>query len=177
MDTVQCIKTRRSIRKFLDKSIERDLLNEVIELASFSPSWKNTQIPRYIVLETTEKINELADNLGEHNKNIVLQAPVVIVMSMVKERCGYERDGSFTTSKEDRWEMFDAGVTSQTLSLAIHNAGLGCVIMGVFDEDKIASIVNLPDNEKIAAIIPVGYPETNPPMPKRKSLEEIARYM
>ena len=51
MNTIECIKTRRSIRKFKPDSIDHSLLDSLISTASYSPSWKNTQITRYIVIE------------------------------------------------------------------------------------------------------------------------------
>jgi hypothetical protein len=63
-------------------------------------------------------------------------------MTCVTGRCGYERDGSFSTPKGDRWEMFDAGIAAQTFCLAAHEMGLGTVIMGVFDENKVNEVID-----------------------------------
>ena len=52
MDTTQCIQTRRSIRKYKPDPIDHTLLESIISTASYSPSWKNTQITRYIAIET-----------------------------------------------------------------------------------------------------------------------------
>lgn len=51
MNTVDCIKSRRSIRRFKPDSVKHSLVEEIISAASFSPSWKNTQITRYIAIE------------------------------------------------------------------------------------------------------------------------------
>ena len=51
MDTTQCIQTRRSIRKYKSDPIDHTLLESIISTASYSPSWKNTQITRYIAIE------------------------------------------------------------------------------------------------------------------------------
>ena len=60
MDLVTGIKERRSIRKFQERQVPHQLLTEVVEVARFAPSWKNTQIARYIVVEDREKIAKLA---------------------------------------------------------------------------------------------------------------------
>ena len=96
---------------------------------------------------------------------------------MVEKRCGYERDGSFTTSKEDRWEMFDAGIASQTFCLAAHDAGIGTVILGIFDESKVAEAISLPEGEKVAALIVMGYPAQECEAPKRKEIADLVRYL
>ena len=44
MEAIECIKTRRSIRKYEDKPVDRSLIEEIIEIARFAPSWKNSKI-------------------------------------------------------------------------------------------------------------------------------------
>lgn len=51
MDAQQCILTRRSVRQFADRPVSRELLEKVVSLAAYAPSWKNTQISRYIAIE------------------------------------------------------------------------------------------------------------------------------
>lgn len=179
MDIFEGIQTRRSIRKFQDIKISHDVFEEIVRLTSCAPSWKNTQIARYILLEDDALIKRLAiEGVPgfQFNVNTIQNAPNVVVVSYVTQRSGYERDGSFSTSKEDRWEMFDAGIASQTLCLAAHGKGYGTVIMGVFDEQKVAGLVGLPETQKVAAIIPIGLPAEAPPIPKRKSVEDLITY-
>ena len=180
MEALECIKTRRSIRKFKKELVTKDTLNAIIEAASMSPSWKNTQIVRYNIVESEDLKKDIAENgtLGfEHNRDIINGAPQLVVVSIIGMRCGYERDGSFTTSKEDRWEMFDAGIASQTFCLAAHDMGVGSVILGIFDEDQIAKAISLPEGEKVAALIPIGYPDQECVAPKRKTTDELMRVM
>lgn len=96
---------------------------------------------------------------------------------MIKGRCGYEKDGSFSTPKEERWEMFDAGIASQTFCLAAHEKGIGSVIIGIFDESKVEEVVSIPEGQQLAAIIAVGYPEVVPDAPKRKTVEELVSFI
>ena len=51
MTAKECIMTRRSIRQFSDKPVDEAILRDIIETASFSPSWKNTQITRYVAVK------------------------------------------------------------------------------------------------------------------------------
>ena len=62
MDLITGIKERRSVRRFADKPVPRELIAEVVEIARFAPSWKNTQIARYIVVEDPEKTAALASD-------------------------------------------------------------------------------------------------------------------
>lgn len=53
MNSLECIRTRRSVRKFTEQKVPHELLEELVETARFAPSWKNTQIVRYIAVEDT----------------------------------------------------------------------------------------------------------------------------
>ncbi len=180
MDAITCcIKERRSVRKFEEKKIPQEVIKELVETASYAPSWKNTQIVRYIVLEDREKIDNVAQDcvLGfEYNTKTMKNAAALILVTMIKGRCGYEKDGSFSTPKEDRWEMFDAGIAAQTLCLAAHEKGIGSVIIGIFDEAKVEEVVAIPEGQQLAAIIAVGYPAVIPDAPKRKLVEELVSF-
>ncbi|MCF8057286.1 MAG: nitroreductase [Desulfocapsa sp.] len=57
MDTLECIKTRRSIRKFTDEPIPRKDLEELINIARWSPSYKNSQPWEAIILSGEKKKN------------------------------------------------------------------------------------------------------------------------
>ncbi len=180
METLECIKTRRSIRKFKEEPVARETIEAIVAAASMAPSWKNTQISRYHVVEDKEILANIADNCVldfEFNQKTIKRAPQLVVVSMVEKRCGYERDGSFSTSKEDRWEMFDAGIASQTFCLAAHDMGVGTVILGIFDEAKIAEAISLPEGQKVAALIVMGYPNQECDAPPRKSVKDLLNFV
>ncbi|MGN0658747.1 MAG: nitroreductase family protein [Emergencia sp.] len=181
METIKCIRERRSIRKFREEPVSRDVLEEIIAAAAYAPSWKNTQITRYNVVEDRELIGRIADEcvLGfTYNTRTIRNAPQLAVVSYVTGRSGFEKDGSYTTSKEDRWENFDAGIAVQTFCLAAHDRGVGTVILGIFDDCKVAEAVSLPEGEKVAALVALGYPEGDAPaVPPRKEAGDLVRYL
>ena len=177
MKATECIKGRRSIRKYKNDKIDHSVLEAIISNASFSPSWKNTQITRYIAIEDPSIIQKIADDFTpEFNANIIRQAPVLMAVTFIKGRCGFERDGSFSTNKGDRWQMFDVGAACQTFCLAAHDAGLGTVIMGLWDEQGITELLEIPETQELAALIAIGYPDIEPEAPKRKSIEDLLSY-
>ena len=178
MTVQECIKGRRSIRKFKPDKIEHELLSEIVETASFAPSWKNTQITRYIAVEgeLKDKIAAEGTTPFPNNGNIIANAPVLIAVTVVKNRCGYERDGSFTTPRKDTWQMYDAGIASQTFCLAAYDKGVGSVILGIFDQAKIESLLQIPEDRELVALIPIGYPEEAPVAPKRKPVEDLLSF-
>lgn len=178
MTVNECIKGRRSIRKFKAEAIDHELLAEIVETASFAPSWKNTQITRYIAIEgeLKDKIAKEGTAVFPNNGNIIANAPVLIAVTVIKNRCGYERDGSFTTTRGDTWQMYDAGIASQTFCLAAYDRGVGSVILGIFDRDKIESLLELPEDRELVALIPIGYPDEEPAAPKRKTADDLLSF-
>lgn len=176
MNAKECLETRRSIRKYKEDSIPVDILYEIVETAKYAPSWKNTQIARYHVVTNPvlkEKIAKECVCDFTFNTKTLLQAPAIVIVSYVTKRCGYERDGSFTTSKGDRWEMFNAGIATQTFCLAAHEKGVGTCIMGIFDDAKIADVLNLPEDQLVGAVISAGYPAETLEAPARKGADVI----
>lgn len=178
MNALDCIKGRRSIRQFQEKAVDHSLLEQIIETASFAPSWKNSQTIRYIAIEgeLKNKIGRDCTSTFPNNGKIIENAPMLIAVTVIKGRCGYERDGSFTTHRGDTWQMFDAGVASETFCLAAHEAGLGSVIMGIFDEEKITRLLEIPEDRELVALIPVGYPAEEPAAPRRKPVSDLLSY-
>ncbi len=179
MTADECIRGRRSIRRFADRPVTREVLASVVEAASFAPSWKNTQIVRYIALEgeLKDKIASECTSGYARNGEIIKNAPMLIAVTFIKNRSGFEKDGSFSTPKEGGWQMFDTGAACEAFCLAAYAQGLGTVIMGIFDEAEAASLLRLPEDRELGALIPIGYPAEEPAAPKRKSVEELLSYM
>lgn len=178
MTAKECIKGRRSIRQFSDKPVPHDVLEQIVETASFAPSWKHTQITRYIAVEGALKDKIAAECTTAYAKNgeIINSAPMVVAVTYIKNRSGFERDGSFSTPKEGGWQMFDAGIATEAFCLAAYEQGLGTVILGIFDEAKAASYLEIPEDRELVALIPIGYPAEEPVAPKRKPVEELLSY-
>lgn len=178
MNAIECLKTRRSIRKYKPDPISHSLIKTLISTTSYSPSWKNTQITRYIAIEDPNILNSIVDDFTpSFNSNVIKQAPLLMAVTFKKGRCGFERDGSYSTKKGDRWQMFDVGVACQSFCLAAHEVGLGTLIMGIWDEDGITKLLNIPEDQELAALIAVGYPDIEPEAPKRKSVEDLLTFM
>lgn len=178
MTAKECILTRRSIRKFTDAAVDHELLSDIIATASYSPSWKHTQIVRYIAVEGELKDRIAAECTAAYPNNgaIIAGAPMLMAITVIQKRSGYERDGSFTTPRGDGWQMFDAGIASQSFCLAAHEAGLGTVILGIFDQAKAEELLQIPEGRELVALIPVGYPAEEPAAPRRKPVTELLSF-
>ena len=176
MEIIEGIQTRRSVRKFQDKAVPHDVLEQVIAAAAYAPSWKNTQISRYIAIEGRKTIDKLAEQYAPFNARTLSTAPLLIAQTCVTKRSGYERDGSFTTDRGAGWEMYDCGIAAQTFCLAAHEAGLGTVILGIFDRPALEKHLHVPEGQELVALIAVGYPDQEPAAPRRKAVSDLLTY-
>lgn len=177
MDTTTCIKTRRSIRKFKAELVSKEIVEDLVLTASYAPSWKNTQTTRYIAITDPDIKNRISrECCGEHNQGIIDGAPMLIATLIVDKRSGFERDGSYTTIREDNWQAFDNGIATQTFCLAANEKGLGTVIMGMYDIDKAAEILQVPEGQLLMALIAIGYPDEEPEVPKKKTVEDLLKF-
>lgn len=176
MNAIECIKTRRSIRKFEDRAVEPEVIADIVDVAAFAPSWKNSQTTRYIAVLDKDLKDRLAKEcmMGfEYNIGTASGAPAMMVITTVNGRSGYERDGSATTSKGTHWQSFDAGIATQTFVLAAHEAGLSTVIMGIFDEEKVKEVIGVPEDQSVSALVALGYAADEPQAPKRKCADDL----
>ena len=171
MVTSKCILERRSIRAFRPDKLPQRTLEELIGLARFSPSWANSKTARYTCISDDAR-REQAVKCCQYNAKIVRSAPPLIVLSAVTDRSG--AGSPVHTSWE--WTMFDAGLAAQTLCLAAWDMGIGSIILGAFDP-AIAQVAELPEGERVAALIALGWPDETPAAPRRKEVADILRIL
>ncbi len=176
MDAQSCILTRRSIRKFTEQPVSHETLEKIVSLASYAPSWKNTQISRYIAIENPETLSEICKTYAQFNAHIISNCKTLIAQTFIKNRAGYERDGSFSTDRGPGWQYYDCGIAAQTFCLAAHDCGVGSVIMGVFDREALEKYLNIPEDQELMALIAIGYHEGEAAAPKRKDVQTLLSY-
>lgn len=178
MQTLEAIRTRRSIRKFSDRPVPDELLNRVLEAAQAAPSWANLQCWRFVVVRdkrTRERISELSyveEFFATHGyrtnpaQQALAQAPVVIVACADPARSG--------TLWDQNYYLTDLGIACENLLLAAHDQGLGSVFVGVFQEQQLKELLGIPASIRVVGLFPLGYPAAEPKAgPPRKPLEEI----
>ena len=179
MEFQNVIEGRRSVRKFTEQAVPREVLEDLVKAASFAPSWKNSQTVRWYAVTNPalkERIaNEATFSFSKNRLNIG-GAPLLMVAVTVDGISGYDPDGTPTTSKGSHWQSFDAGLAVQNLVLAAYEKGLGSVILGIYDENKVKELLELPEGQSVSALIPVGYPAEEPNCPKRKGLDALLTF-
>ena len=181
METLEAIKTRRSIRKFSDQAIEPEKLQAVLEAVQQAPSWSNRQCWSLVVVQDQNmrsRISELSfvesffSTYGYKSNPAqkgLAQAPVVLVACADPQQSGDLRG--------EQYYMADLGIATQNLMLVAHDLGLGTVFVGVFDEEQIKALLGIPAEIRIVGLFPLGYPATEPKAgPSRKPLSEFVHY-
>ncbi|MBN2231720.1 MAG: nitroreductase family protein [Deltaproteobacteria bacterium] len=175
MDALECIMSRRSVRKFSDREVDNETLRKIVEAARFAPSWANTQCWEFILVKDPAVKEQLSTAMPEVNqaRKVLVEAPVVVAMLGRRGLSGFYQ-GAAATDKDDTWYMYDLGLAAQNMSLAAHALGLGSVILGLFDAAKAERILDVSAGVSLVALMPLGYPEKTPASaPPRKPLCEF----
>jgi len=172
-ELMKVIQERRSIRNYEDKDVPEELLNQVLEAVKWAPSWANTQCWEVVVVRDPAVKEKLQATLAKGNPatKAIVNAPVVLAMCGKLQSSGYYKNE--VTTKFGDWFLFDLGIATQNLCLAAHDAGLGTVIVGLFDHDKAAEILGVPQGYELVVLLPLGYPSKVPSAPKRREVSEF----
>jgi nitroreductase len=173
----EIIEIRRSIRKFDGaKKVDKKEVENALEAAVKAPSWKNKQTSRYYVVMKEEMLKKLKDCLIPQNRVNVSDAPVLIVTTFVKDISGYEANGEPSNELGNGWGVYDLGLQNALFLLKATELGLDTLVMGLRSEEEIRRLLEVPEEEVIASVIGLGYRVEDSKMPKRKAVEEIARF-
>lgn len=166
MQTLDCIRNRRCVRKFKDQPIEDAKLYAVLDAARWAPSSGNVQNWRFIVIED-EKHKKLVvkASLGQ---NWLLTAPIIVlVCSNSAPEKAYSGRGKELYSKQN------TATAIQNILLAAHDQGLAGCWVGAFTETGVRKELKIPDDVDIHAIVPLGYPAESPRAPSRIELADV----
>jgi len=179
MDVKTAIETRHSVRKFANKPVEREKLNECLEAARLAPSACNSQPWHYIVIDDSQVKEAFCKEAfsGVYNMTAwAAKAPVLV--AVVSDRGNFtSRIGNFFRNTE--FFLVDQGISGEHFVLRAWELGLGTCWIGWLNSTKAEKFFNLPKGKKIEHLFAVGYPaEGDKPsiLHGRKKLEEIVSY-
>lgn len=177
MELNDILESRRSIRRYKDKKVEHQLIEQCIRAAIEAPSWKNSQTARYHIIESDDILARIKnETLPEFNAKNCKDAPVLIVSTFIKDRSGFERDGTPSNECGQGWGYYDLGLHNMNFILKARELGLDTLIMGIRDEKKLREILDIDDKEIIVSVISLGYRDIEPEKPKRKLVEDITKF-
>lgn len=168
MDIYEAIRRRTSVRSYKQSPVEDEKLKRILDAARLAPSGKNGQPWIYIVVKDEEIRKKLVPACK--NQQFVAEAPIIVV-ACGREKLAYNKMGGYWNSLP-----VDIGIALEHLMLAAEAEGLGTCWIGAFIEEDVRQILGVPDDVKIVALTPVGYPAVDKAFKPRKALEEIVMY-
>jgi nitroreductase len=167
MDIYEAIRTRKSVRSYTDRPVDKETLVRLLDAARLAPSASNRQEWRFVVVRdsaTRQRLSEAASN-----QRFVAEAPVVLA-------CCAETEGHVMPCGLECFPI-DVALAVDHLTLAAAAEGLGTCWIGAFNEAAVREILDIPKAVRIVALLPVGYPKDPKPVEKsRKSLDDIVHY-
>ena len=166
MDVFTAIQGRRSIRKYKPAPVEEKKLSQVLEAARLAPSAGNLQNWRFVVVRDETARRRLAKAAG--GQLWVAEAPVIIAA------CGTETDQVMLCGQH-RYNI-NISIAVTHMILEAYELGLGACWLGMFEEDRVKEILDIPEYVRVVAVIPLGYPAEDVRPRPRKSLREIVSY-
>jgi len=167
MDIYDLIYLRKSVRAYQDRDVPEDILLKILDAARHAPSASNRQEWRFVVVRDEKKRSQLAHAAFE--QRFVSQAPVVLV-------CCAQTDNHVLPCDQLCYPI-DVAIAVDHITLCAVAEGLGTCWIGAFSEQKVRGILGMPDDIRVVALLPLGYPKDPSPAAKRRmSLEKIVKY-
>ena len=173
---LELVQHRQSDRAYLDKPVETDKLNRILEAARLAPSACNSQPWKFIVVTDPEKRLQVAEatvsKLLSMN-HFTVQAPVQLIV--IEDSANFSSSvGGWATNKH--YPHIDLGIAAAHISLAAADEGLGSCIIGWCNEKRIRKALDIPKNKRVMLVILLGYSAQPLREKKRKTIGEIVSY-
>jgi len=166
MNLYEVIKSRYSVRSYLNKPVEQEKLDRILDAARLAPSGSNRQPWKFVVVRDAETRKKLVPACS--NQEFVGQAPVVIAgVGLMPDRimsCGVPGD------------PVDVAIALEHVALAATAEGLGTCWIGSFHQDQIRTLLGIPANAKVIEVMTLGYPADHPRPKTRKPMKELVCY-
>ena len=158
MEVFETVRTVLAVRKYKDTPVPPDIVRRIVEAGRLSGSSMNGQPWHFIVIENRDTLRRLGEMA--RTGSYIVQAPLAIVVAIDK-----------TT-----FSISDASRAIQSMILTAWSQGIGSNWVGFLGMDEVKSLLNIPADLDVLAIIPFGYPAQAIGKGKknRKPLSEVA---
>jgi nitroreductase len=164
MNTIEAIRTRRSIRRFTNQQLEDEVINNVLEAGMYAPSARNEQPWHFLIITRRDLLDKLMD--AHPYASMLSEAPVAILVC-----------ADLNLEKSKGYWPVDCSAATQNILLAAHELKVGSVWLGVYPRqermDAIRAIFTLPANIQPFSLIALGYPAEDKDTPERFRADRI----
>ena len=167
MDFLELAKERYSVRKMSPEKVKKEDLDKILEAARLSPTAKNLQRERLLVINTEEGIEKI-----KQCTECDFGATTIVVIS-------YEKDDEQNESEFSRkYGLIDTGIVATHMCLEATNLGLGTTMVGLFDRELTKKLFNIPEKYQPELLLPIGYIDRKQSIlhERRKEIKEIVKY-
>ena len=161
MDVIEAVKTRRSIRKYLDKPLVWDDVYKIIEAGNNAPSAGNLQNWKFIVILDQSKRDAIAEACLQ--QYWMSTAPVHIIICAEPDK----GERYYGVRGERLYSIQNCAAAAENMILTAHSLGLGTCWVGAFDEDMLKKVTGIPAEVRPQIVLTVGYPDEKPAKPIR----------
>jgi nitroreductase len=161
MELIDVIKARRSIRKYQNKPITEDIINELLDCARLAPTAINIQ-PWLIGCVTDRVLLERLANLADHGRFIKGSAACFTVFC----------------ERGQKYYLEDGCAATMNIITAATAMGIGtCWVAGDKKEyvEPVCRLLNVPEQYTLVALVPAGYPDESPRKEKKKPADVTFR--
>lgn len=167
MDIFECIRTRRSIRKYKDKPIPWENVVEILQAGKYAPFAGNVFNVKFIVVKKEDKRRAIAE--ASTQQYWMQDAPIHIVVVGEPEKA----ERYYGTRGARLYTIQGAAAAIENMLLTAHSLGLGSCWVGAFDEEEIRRLCNLPEHVNVQGIVTIGYADENPSPPPKYRIEHV----
>ena len=160
MDALEALRSRRSVRRYEDRPVEKALLETVVDCGRLAATARNEQPWEFIVV-SEEKTRQAIAEYTSYGK-FIAQSPVCIAV-FCKPADYYLEDGAAAT---------------QNILVAAHALGLAtCWVAGARKPyaDDIRDLLGAPEGYKLISLVALGYSEDSP-SPTKRPLEDVLHW-
>ena len=165
MDVKNVVSSRYSCRKFADRPIEQEKIEQIMEAARLAPTASNEQHNKHIVVTDKELIRSMVPACKD--QKWVETAAAILVECAIGDRtmiCGHSA------------RLVDASIAMSYMNLQAVELGLQGTWLGWFYPEKVKKVLDLPEEYEVYAVMPIGYPDDGGRPREKKPAEEVVIY-
>lgn len=167
METIKLIQDHRSIRKYLDKDIDDEILKELFTAGQWAPSSHNVQAYSIIVVRNKEVKDAISKFCGD--QRWIRECPVFLVFCADFHRLKIATEMHGENHELDEIENLligtvDTALVAENIYIGAKSFGLGGVIIGGIRNNpkEVVRLLDLPKHVIPIVGMCLGYPDQNP---------------
>ncbi len=154
------LRLRRSVRGFEGRKVSDELLTKVFELCRFAPTSMNSESYYFVLIRSKEKMEQLAKLRGSSSAPIAAGPLAVAICA---------------SPRRSKRSVQDACIAAYHFLLACWQHGLGTCWIAAMDRPEVKELLNIPQDDYVATVTPVGFPARIPGAPERRGMESMVR--